>query len=153
PGGLTFDASGNLYIADTNNHAIRRMDPSGFVRTIAGSVESGYVDGAAEDASFLFPVDVAVDGAGTLYIADFGNGAIRRLAAGLVSTVTSSLGLPSTVALAPDGRLYTADTSVIYRIEPGGFPSALAGRAGSPGNVDGTGAGSRVSDSPTLRFD
>lgn len=152
-GGLAVDAGGNVYVADAYNHAIRKIDPSGLVRTIAGSFESGFVDGVAEDALFDFPIDVALDGNGTLYIADFGNGAIRRLASDLVSTVSNSLFTPQTVAVAPNGRLYTSDSGVIYRIEPGGFLSALAGVGSTFGNVDGTGTNARLSSAVTLRFD
>lgn len=152
-GGLAVDAGGNLYVADTYNHAIRKIDAAGLVRTIAGSVESGFVDGVAADASFEFPTDVALDGGGTLYIADFGNGAIRRLASDLVSTVSNSLFQPQTVAVAPNGRLYTSDSGVIYRIEPGGFLTSLAGVAQTFGNVDGTGTGARLGSAVTLRFD
>jgi len=81
PGGLALDPVGNLYIADTNNHRVRKVTPSGTITTVAGNGEPGYyLDGwAATDAPLFLPVGVAVDSVGNLYIADSGNDRIRKV--------------------------------------------------------------------------
>ncbi|MBI2512902.1 MAG: immunoglobulin domain-containing protein [Opitutae bacterium] len=89
PTGLAMDGDGNLYIADTGNHTIRKVDTTGFVTTFAGvPTVSGLADGSAAQALFNAPEALAFDGARNLYIADTGNGAIRKITpAGVVSTL------------------------------------------------------------------
>jgi sugar lactone lactonase YvrE len=94
PGSVTVDSSGNLFIADTLNHLIRRVDGStGMITTVAGSYtcvgsvcigENGYTGdgGAATSAELNFPLGAVVDNAGNLYIADSGNAVVRKVAAG-----------------------------------------------------------------------
>lgn len=80
PSGLDVDAEGNVYIADTGNHIIRKLTPDGVLRTIAGAAgQPGYADGPAESARFNGPVGVRLAG-GTLYIADTSNQVIRAYA-------------------------------------------------------------------------
>ena len=95
PRGLTVDGAGNLYIADTRNHRVRMVAAStGTIRTIAGTGAPGYSGdgGAATSARLCLPTALAVDGVGSLYIADSGNQRIRRvtLASGVISTVAGS---------------------------------------------------------------
>ena len=93
PTGVVLDSAGNLYIADTNNHRIRKMDPSGIISTIAGTGSAGFGGdgGRATAAQINFPRDVALDGAGNLYIADASNHRIRRVdASGNISTVAGT---------------------------------------------------------------
>ena len=81
PAGLAVDKAGNLYIADSGNHRIRRVDTSGIITTIAGTGEPGYGGdgGPAAEAQLASPVALAVDGGGNLYVADLGNYRIRVL--------------------------------------------------------------------------
>lgn len=97
PYGISVDSNGVLYIADTDNHRIRKQDVSGgcwlcvvmlhvseccgsgIVSTIAGSGSSGYADGVGTSATFNDPIDIAVDSTGNLFVADYGNHIIRRI--------------------------------------------------------------------------
>jgi len=162
PRGVAADAAGNVYVADTENHTIRKITPGGTVTTLAGLPgASGSADGVGLAARFSEPRGVAVDGAGTVYVADMGNHTIRQITpAGLVSTVAGSAGLtgsadgtgsdarfyhPEGVAADSAGSVYVADTwnHTIRKIAPGGVVSTLAGLAGSYGSTDGTGSGAR----------
>lgn len=91
PTGLTTDAAGNIYIADSGNHVIRKITLDGVVSTFAGSPgETNHVDGLNNEAYFAFPCDVAFDRSGNLLVADTGNHAIRKISTnGLVSTVAT----------------------------------------------------------------
>ena len=158
PGGMAFDGSGNLYVADTGNSIIRRITPAGVVTTVAGSASNqGYRDGVGTAAWFNSPAAVALDGAGNLYVADAGNAVIRKIASdGTVSTYAGSAGAtgsadgtgasarfnqPSGIAADGAGNLYVADTfnQTIRRITPAGLVSTLAGVAGISGSADGVG--------------
>src|ERR1700733_852908 len=95
PQGLAFDASGNLYIADTGNNCIREVNASSQnIATIAGSVSEGFSgDGAAAiSAQFNQPWGITVSVSGDLYIADFGNNRVRKIdmATGIVTTVAGN---------------------------------------------------------------
>jgi sugar lactone lactonase YvrE len=109
PGGVAVDRTGNLFIADTGNDRIRRVDwKTGVITTVAEPT----VISAIQD-----PQGVAVDGAGNLYIANLGNHLIRRVDAVTGSTTTvagpdapGGLKSPHSVAVSPDGFLFIADT-------------------------------------------
>lgn len=82
-GGLAVDAAGHVYVADTGNHAIRKVSPRGDVTTLAGTPGvTGKADGIGGAASFFSPEGVAVDAVGHVYVADTGNGTIRKIAPG-----------------------------------------------------------------------
>ncbi len=89
PYSVTADAAGNLFVADTSNHTIRKITPDGVVSTFAGLAGNvGAKDGLGGEARFAIPTAVTVDNAGHVYVADFGNHAIRKITpAGLVSTL------------------------------------------------------------------
>jgi alpha-tubulin suppressor-like RCC1 family protein len=80
PRGLAMNGRGELFVADSGNHSIRRISPDGAVRTIAGGSASGaYLDGAGADVRFNSPRGIAFGGDGLLYITDLGNHRIRRM--------------------------------------------------------------------------
>ena len=128
PGGVAFDASGDLYIADAFNNVIRKVTPSGTIGTVAGIGTWGYSgDGGAATAAELHgPYGVAFDTSGDLYIADTYNNRIRKVTPlGIISTVAGNgtngysgdggaaaaaeLGLPTGVAVDGSGNLFIAD--------------------------------------------
>ena len=91
PYGVAVDGAGNVYVADRGNHLIRRMSSAGVVSTLAGSGSVGSVDGTGAGASFNSHYEVAVDGAGNVYVGDGGNHLIRKVSsAGVVSTLAGS---------------------------------------------------------------
>ena len=108
PRGVAVDIAGNLYIADANNHRIRKVSADGTISTVAGTGVSGFSgdDGSATAAQLDFPYSVAVDSAGNLFISDFSNNRIRKItqATGVISTVAGS----GTCGFSGDGGLATA---------------------------------------------
>ncbi len=88
PSGIALDAQGNLYVADTGNHAIRKISPQGAVSTLAGDGTPGFADGAGALARFNGPMGVAVASDGRVYVADTWNDRIRVIATdGTVTTL------------------------------------------------------------------
>ncbi|MCX2860546.1 gluconolaconase [Paucibacter sp. PLA-PC-4] len=81
PSGLALDAAGNLYVADTGNHRIRKITPEGQVSTLAGDGQPGHRDGPADQARFNGPLGLAVDGQGRVLVADSYNDRIRLISA------------------------------------------------------------------------
>ena len=96
PAGVALDGAGNLYVADSSNHTIRKVAvATGAVTTLAGAGGLyGSADGPGATARFDGPIGVATDGAGSLYVADMGNGTVRRvqLANGSVTTLVGVAG-------------------------------------------------------------
>lgn len=91
PYGLAVDGQGNVYVADEENEAIRKITPAGLVSTIAGNGVAGMVDGPVNVAQFNSPTGVAVDEQGNVYVADRGNNRVRKIStAGIVSTMTGN---------------------------------------------------------------
>ncbi|MCA1854506.1 gluconolaconase [Massilia oculi] len=146
PSALAFDHEGNLYVADTGNHAIRKITQDGTVTTLAGSGAPGDQDGIGRAAGFNGPVGLAVDDAGIVYVADTYNDRIRRIGRdGSVATVAgsgrpgyadgigaaASFDTPSAIAVAADGTLYVADTgnNAIRRIAADGTVTTIAAPA------------------------
>lgn len=150
PQGLALDAAGNLYVADTDNHAIRKVSPLGIVSTLAGGTQ-GFQDGLASDARFNFPAGLALTPEGSLLIADTHNHRIRRL--GLDAQVNTLAGgesgfrdgpaaqarlhEPRALAVSPRGQIYIADTgNHRIRLLQNGLLQTLAG-TGARGHADG----------------
>ena len=93
PSDVAVDAAGNLFIADENNHRIRRVDSSGIIITIAGTGVRGFAGdgGPAIQALLDYPRGVAVDASGNLYIADYDNHRIRKVdPSGTITTIAGS---------------------------------------------------------------
>ncbi|MGD0798642.1 MAG: Ig-like domain repeat protein, partial [Acidobacteriaceae bacterium] len=106
PQGVAADGSGSLYIADEMNNRIRKVTPAGVISTVAGNGAVGYNGdgGAATSAELFGPYGVAVDSSGNLYIADLGNDRVRKVKAGVISTVAGN----GAFGFSGDGGLATA---------------------------------------------
>ena len=137
PSGLALDAAGNLYVADTGNHAIRKITPLGMVSTVAGTGVAGFRDGDRTQAQFNGPIGVAVDAHGNVYVADTYNDRIRKIdPQGQVSTlaggdrpgsddgvgVVARFDTPTALAVDAQGIVWVADTrnNAIRRVAPDG---------------------------------
>jgi sugar lactone lactonase YvrE len=173
--GLAVDESGNLFAATTPElgcGTVRKISMTGEVTTFAGSAEeAGSADGIGSAARFNSPTGVAVDQAGNLYVADWGNNTIRKISRfGLVSTLAgqarqsgSSDGIgsaarfygPSAVAVDSTGNIFVADTwnFTIRKITPAGMVTTLAGSAGEQASVDGVGSSARFSNPSAVAVD
>ena len=149
PSGLALDALGNLYVADTGNHAIRKVTPAGVVTTLAGTGRPGYGDGPGAQAQFDGPMGLAIDAAGRVIVADAYNDRIRAIAPdGTVTTLAGGNGpgdvdgagaqarfdTPCAVLVEPGGRILVADTrnDALREIDATGSVTTLA--QAQPGN-------------------
>jgi sugar lactone lactonase YvrE len=173
PSGVAVDGTGNIYVADTLNHTVRKVTAAGLVSTLAGSPgTAGSADGTGSAALFQGPQGLALDAGGNLYVADTNNQTIRKVVAatGVVTTVAGETGVtgatdalgalaqfnnPSGVAVDAAGNLYVADTDnhTIRKVLPSGLVSTIAGLAGYSGGVDGTGSGVRFDSPAALAVD
>lgn len=169
--GLTADASGNLYFADSQNYVIRRIGADGTVQRYAGQPQVGTrTDGPLADARFQYIWELAMDRAGVMYVAE--GCAIRRIAGGTVTTFVGG-GSCSTVDGGPgqasvstitgmvadaDGNLYIAERTwnngqLLRKVAPSGTVTTLAGSATESGKVDGKGADARFLNIGRLAID
>ncbi|HEY2384676.1 MAG TPA: hypothetical protein VGK48_26165, partial [Terriglobia bacterium] len=167
--GIAVDAAGDLFIADTYNHRIRKVTPAGVISTIAGTGTGGFAGdgGTGLAAQFNYPSGIAVDGAGNIWIADTGNQRIRKLASsGIISTVAGTgtagysgdggaavaaqLSSPVNIALDGSGNLYIADTTNarIRMVNGSGVITTIAGNGIAGNTGDGGPAASAELNQP-----
>lgn len=155
PYGVAVDGSGNIYVADTYNYAIRKITPAGIVSTIAGTGSAGFADGSGTAAKFSLPIRLTLDAQGNLFVADAQNQRIRKVTvSGVVTTIagdgvfgeidangtSAELGGPFDVTLDPQGNLFVCGIdNRIRKISPGGDVTTFAGSA-VQGTADGMGA-------------
>jgi sugar lactone lactonase YvrE len=161
PSGVALDAAGNLYIADTSNNRVRKMDTNGIITTVAGNGTNGFSgdDGSATNASLGLPgglgmnavAGLCMDKQGNLYIADLGNNRIRKMNTnGIITTVVgngnntysgdggqavnASLNEPTSIAIDSIGNLYIADmgNSRIRKVDTNGIITTIAGGGSIP---------------------
>jgi ribosomal protein S11 len=181
PRGIVLDGSGNLYVADTGNNTIRKLTPRGtnwVVSTIAGLAgNAGSTDSSNSYSRFKFPMGIAMDTGGHLYVTDEGNSTIRRLTLSgtnwLANTIAglalnpghndgtnsfASFNTPSGIAVDNGGNVYVADTanSTIRELNLIGanwVVSTIAGLALNPGTNDGIGSLARFNNPTGVAVD
>jgi serine/threonine protein kinase len=172
PSALAVDITGNIYVADMGNDTIRKISPSGDVRTLAGSAgHPGQIDGEGAQARFMAPSGIAVDDFGNVYVAEFASDTIRKITPeGSGNLLAGSPGNPGwadakgdnahfrnpwSVAVDKLGNVYVADKDnfVIRQITADGRVSTIAGKPGVPGFADGKGAAARFKDPHGIAVD
>lgn len=170
PADIVIDKNGNLYIADTYNNRIRKVDVSGIITTIAGNGSRGYSGdgGAAMVAELNSPTGVAVDQSGNIYVADISNSCVRMVNNnGIITTIagngtlgysgdggaaiSAELGSPIAVAVDALGNIYIADysESTIRKVNTSGIISTIAGNGTWGYSGDGGQATSAEISDPT----
>jgi hypothetical protein len=159
PHGVAVDSAGNVYVADQTNHTIRKVTAAGVVTTLAGLAgQEGSDNGTGSVARFSYPRAVAVDAAGTVYVADSNNHTIRVVTPlGEVTTLAGLAGNdghaddtgaaarfnePNGIAVTSTGMIFVADTYnfSVRRVTPGGVVTTIAGQPGEHGTDNGTGS-------------
>ena len=170
PSGVAVDALGNVYVANSGYNTICMVSPAGGVTTLAGSGNSGADDGPGAHATFNNPTGVAVDGSGNVYVADFLNSLIRKIAPGGVvttvagnkDTVGSANGtgaaalfyFPNSLAVDAAGNIYVADdiNNLIREVTPTGIVTTVAG-SGAKGSANGVGTAASFNDPSGIAID
>ncbi len=178
PFGVAVDSATNIYVADTDNHTIRKVTPAGVVTTLAGVAgSSGSTDGTNSNARFNGPNGLVVDGTGNVFVADTFNHTIRKMtpvgANWVVTTLAGVAGSrgdtdgtnsdarfsePNGVALDSAGNLYVADwaNNTIRKMTLVGtnwVVTTVAGLAGSFGSVNGTNSDARFNTPANVAVD
>jgi sugar lactone lactonase YvrE len=172
PGAIVVDSSGNVFVADKDNHTIRKITPAGVVTTLAGSPTNyGSVDGVGAAAAIQSPAALAIDARGTLYIADDWDCTIRTVSPdGMVATLAGQhetrgyvdgsassalFNAPTGVAIDASGNVYVADAgnNAIRIIDPAGTVSTLAGTPVYEGSGDGPALQAEFSQPTGLAID
>ena len=160
--GAASDSQNNLYVADYNNHTIRKITPTGTTSIFAGVAGlSGTADGTGSAARFCFPRGIAIDATNNLYVVDAGNYTIRKItSSGVVTTFVGTAGsqgivdgtgsaarfyTPWGITVDSGGNLYVTEYTqhVVRKITSGGVVTTFAGLAGTGGSADGTGSAAR----------
>ena len=147
PQGVAVDAAGNLFFVDSSNSRVRKVTPGGIITTVAGNGLAGYTGdtGSATSASIRNPLGLAIDAMGNLFIADYGNNVVRKVTAGIITTVagngtagysgdgsnaiTARLNAPQGVTVDAAGNLFIADknNNVVREVTPDGLITTVAG--------------------------
>jgi sugar lactone lactonase YvrE len=171
PAAIAVDATGNFFVADSQNHAIRKITTNGVVTTFAGKLGvSGSANGTGTSAQFDSPSGLAFDAGGNLFVSDTGNGTIRKIKpSGAVSTFAGIAGesgftngaadsaqfsSPLGIAVAPDGTIYVADSgNHCIRVIAGGNVSTFTGSPQVWGSADGIGTNAQFNGPVGLAFD
>ncbi len=172
PEGVATDALGNIYVADRLNNTIRTVTVGGVVTTLAGTAGvTGSSDGSGGAARFNRPHYLALDAAGSIYVADTGNNTIRKVTpAGVVTTLAGTAGMsgtsdgtggaalfnaPAGIVTGIAGNVYVADSgnNTIRKITAAGIVTTLAGTPGTIGSADGSGGGALFNSPHALSID
>src|SRR5579872_1394993 len=166
PESVALSPAGELYIADSNNSVIRKVDATGKITTVVGNGTFGDSGdgGQAVSASLSGPEGITFDAVGNLFIADTGNGVIRKVdTTGTITSVpvtnvpaNSGLCIPEAVAQGPAGVLYVADTcrNEVLKLDSGGNLTIVAGNNTSGYSGDGGPAtGASLSNPIGIAFD
>ena len=137
PYGIAVDNEGNIFIADSGNHRVRKVTPDGIITTVAGTGVQGYSGdgGPATSAELNAPRDVAVDREGNLFILDYGNNRIRRVSPdGIIEQALPppphvNYGRPQGIEVDDEGNVFVVDTNyaVIWKVSPDGKHTVVAG--------------------------
>jgi sugar lactone lactonase YvrE len=164
PYGIAVDAWGNIYFSDPGNNCVRKINTAGIILTVAGVQSTGWGGysgdgGPATSATLSTPMGLAIDGSGNLYIADWGNGRIRKVSTtGIISTIAGNgvaipisgnagdgglatvaeIDAPQGVAVDASGNVYIADYNgnTVRKVNTNGIISTIAGVVGNP-NING----------------
>jgi sugar lactone lactonase YvrE len=149
PFGIAVDSAGTVYVADTNNGAIRKITSAGVVSILAGGSGHGYADGTGTAAKFHEPHGIAVDTSGNVYVADYENNLVRKItAAGVVTTLAGMANTPGTtdgqgtaakfmslqgIAVDTTGNIFVVDSGsrAIRKITPSGLVTTFVGGTSS----------------------
>lgn len=136
PEGVAVDSSGNVFVADSQNHVIRRITPAGVTSTFAGAArQPGYVDGSGAAARFEGLAGIVIDAQNNLYVTERINRTLRRITpAGVVTTIAGNQTLPlesldgagtaakfnspDGIAMAPSGDLFVRDANLVRQVSP-----------------------------------
>lgn len=170
--GIALDAQGNLVVADSNNHVLRRVTPAGVVSTIAGEAGArGHTDGPAATARLSTPRSVAVDAQGAIWFIDQGTCYLRKLAHDAVTSIARLVGEgycylestrgdpydydPAELAIGPGGDVYVSDRErdIISRVDAAGKVTLYAGHPQFAGSDDGPRLAARFRNPRGLAFD